>query len=139
MSEPRRYESVPIQGESVMSTSACAAESFDLLNAGAKSVWRGQGDTWTAARDRAAAEAGVSPAQAERLQKNWRSMKYPNGDVYRMLRNKYGHLCSWIEDKAGALEARRLGRTGNAVDQSAGVAGEGNVPRRRAGDQKEER
>lgn len=127
MSEPRRYESVPKRGECEMSTSACAAESFDLLNAGARSVWRGQGDTWTAARDRAAEEAGVTPAQAERLSKNWRSMKHPNGDVYRLLRNKYGHLCSWIEDKADALEARRLGRTGNAVDASAGQAGEGTV------------
>jgi hypothetical protein len=87
-----------------MSTSACAAESFQLLNAGAKHVWRGQGDTWTAARDRAAREAGVTPSQAERLQKNWRNMRFPNGDVYRLLRNKYGHLCSWIENTAEAIE-----------------------------------
>jgi hypothetical protein len=121
-----------------MSTSACAAESFDLLNAGAKSVWRGQGDTWTAARDRAAEKAGVTPAQAERLSKNWKHMKHPNGDVYRALRNTYGHLCEWVENKADTMERRRLGRTGNAVDQSAGEAGEGTMPRRRAGDQKEE-
>lgn len=113
-----------------MSTSVCAAESFQLLNAGAKHVWRGQGDTWTAARDRAASDAGVTPVQAERLQKNWRSMKHPNGDVYRLLRNKYGHLCSWIEDKADALEARRLGRTGNAVSTSAGEAGDRTMVRR---------
>ncbi|MFC3208109.1 hypothetical protein [Aquamicrobium soli] len=93
---------------SAMRTSACAAESFQLLNAGAKSVWRGQGDTWTAARDRAAEEAGVTPAQAERLQKNWRTMKFPNGDVYRLLRNKYGHLCSLIEKAGDAVEAKRL-------------------------------
>ncbi|MGN6143516.1 MAG: hypothetical protein ACTHOP_08000 [Mesorhizobium sp.] len=89
---------------SEMSASVCAAESFQLLNAGAKHVWRGQGDTWTAARDRAANEAGVTPSQAERLQKNWRTMKFPNGDVYRLLRNKYGHLCSWIENTAEAVE-----------------------------------
>jgi hypothetical protein len=91
-----------------MSTSVCAAESFQLLNAGAKALWRGQGDTWTAARDRAAKEAGVTPAQAERLQKNWRTMKFPNGDVYRLLRNKYGHLCSWIEASADRMEAERI-------------------------------
>lgn len=110
-----------------MSTSVAAAEAFELLNAGAKSVWRGQGDTWTAARDRAAQEAGLTPSQAERLQKNWKTMKYPNGDVYRMLRNQYGHLCSWIEDKADALEARRLGTKANnhAVTQGSRATGEG--------------
>lgn len=91
-------------GVDPMSTSACAEESFRLLNAGAKLHWRGQGDTWTAARDRAAKEAGITPSQAERLQKNWRTMKFPNGDVYRLLRNKYAYLCSWIENVAEAME-----------------------------------
>lgn len=94
------------------SISPAAEEAFQLLNAGAKSVWRGQGDTWTAARDRAAEDAGVKPVQAERLQKNWKSMKFPNADVYRLLRNKYGHLlpntydrlCAYIENKAEAIE-----------------------------------
>lgn len=108
MSEPRRYESVPIQGDGKpMSTSACAAESFNLLNAGARKHWRGQGDTWTAARDRAAAEAGITPSQAERLQKNWRTMKFPNGDVYRLLLKKYGHLCTRIENAADAMDRER--------------------------------
>lgn len=111
---------------SEMSTSACAAESFALLNAGAKAVWRGQGDTWTAARDRAAKQAGITASQAERLQKNWRTMKFPNGDVYRSLRNTYGHLCSWIENKADAMEraADRIEEL-NAVDRSHSPAGEG--------------
>lgn len=128
MSEPSRYGSVPKRGES-MSTSVCAEESFHLLNAGAKAVWRGQGDTWTAARDRAAEEAGVTPSQAERLQKNWKTMKFPNGDVYRLLRNKYGHLCAWIEKDAERLErvAREI-EEANATDKgrppvAAGVEG----------------
>lgn len=105
---------------SSMSTSVCAEESFQLLNAGAKQHWRGQGDTWTAARDRAAEEAGVTPVQAERLQKNWKSMKIPNGDVYRLLRNKYGHLCRWIENKAEGMEqeAQEIEET-DAIDQGA--------------------
>lgn len=112
-------ETVRIRTESrmnAMSTSICAAESFDLLNAGARSVWRGQGDTWTAARDRAAKEAGVTPSQAERLQKNWRTMKFPNGDVYRALLIKYGHLlptydrlCSYIENKADVIDREAQG------------------------------
>lgn len=127
MSEPRRCESVLKRGDVEMSTSIAAGEAFQLLNAGAKMHWRGYGDTKTAARDRAAEEAGVTPAQAERLWKNWQTMKYPNGDVYRLLRNQYGHLCAWIEDKADAMESRRLGRTGNAVVQGAEEAREGNL------------
>lgn len=106
MSEPRRYEPVPKQGET-MSTSVAAKEAFDCLNAGTKREFRGWGDTKTAARDRAAKLAGVSPSQAERLWKNWKTMKYPNGDVYRLLRNKYGHLCAWIENAAEQMDRER--------------------------------
>lgn len=106
MSEPRQYGSRPIKGET-MSNSVAAREAFDLLNAATRNEYRGWGDTQTAARDRAARKAGVTPAQAERLWKNWRSMKFPNGDVYRSLRNTYGHLCSWIETAADAIEAKR--------------------------------
>lgn len=104
--------------------SPAAKEAFDLLNAGMKAHFRGYGDTPTAARDRAAEEAGVTPAQAERLWKNWRTMIYPNGDVYRCLRNKYGHLCAWVEEAADALEARRLRRAENAVVESRQATGE---------------
>jgi hypothetical protein len=91
-----------------MSSSIAAREAFDLLNAATVKEYRGWGDTRTAARDRAADQAGVTPAQAERLWKNWQTMKFPNGDVYRLLRNKYGHLCSWIEKAGDAVEAKRL-------------------------------
>lgn len=90
---------------SATSISPAAEEAFKYLNAGARKHWRGQGDTWTAARDRAAREAGVTPAQAERLQKNWKSMKFPNGDVYRLLRNKYEALCERVEIAAGRMES----------------------------------
>lgn len=103
MSEPRRYESALKRGEN-MSTSAAATEAFSLLNAATKQEFRGWGDTKTAARDRAARKAGVSRAQAERLWKNWQSMKTVNGDVYRSLRNSYSHLCEWIETSADRLE-----------------------------------
>lgn len=106
MSEPRRYESVPTRGE-VMTTSVAAWEAYQLLKAGAKTEFKFDGDTKTAARDRAAKNAGVTPAQAERLWKNWKTMKFPNGDVYRLLRNKYGHLCSWIEADADRKDAER--------------------------------
>lgn len=134
MSVPRQCESAPKQGVSVMCTSTAAREAFDLLNAGTKQEYRGWGDTLTAARDRAAKNAGVTPAQAERIWKHWRSMRNPNGDVYRGLRNTYGHLCSWIETAADNMERRRLERARNAAFESTAEAGEGNHPRRRAGD-----
>jgi hypothetical protein len=122
MSEPRRSKSVPKRGE-LMSTSIAAREAFELLNAGTKEEFRGWGDTRTAARDRAANKAGLTPAQGERLWKNWQTMKFPNGDVYRLLRNKYGHLCAWIENAADRIdrEAREI-EDGNAVHQSAAPA-----------------
>lgn len=125
MSEPRRCESVPKRGE-VMSTSIAAKEAFELLNAATQKEWRGWGDTRTAARDRAAKKAGLTPAQAERLWKNWQTLKFPNGDVYRLLRNKYGHLCSWIENAADAMEReRREIEETNAVDQGPVPSGAG--------------
>lgn len=128
MSEPRRCESAPKRGVSVMSTSIAAKEAFECLNAGMRREFRGWGDTRTAARDRAANEAGVSHAQAERLWKNWQTMKSVDGDVYRCLRNKYGHLCSLIEGAADALEARRQKIEGrNAVDQGPAPTGAGGM------------
>jgi hypothetical protein len=46
----------------------------------------------------------VTRAQAERLWKNWQTMKTVNGDVYRALRNSYSHLCEWAETHADRLE-----------------------------------
>lgn len=107
MSEPRRCESAPKRGDSVMSSSIAAREAFDLLNAGTMREYRGWGDTRTGARDRAAREAGISRAQAERLWKNWQKMKSVDGDVYRCLRNTYGHLCSMLENAAERMERER--------------------------------
>ena len=84
MSEPKQSRSVPKRGELMgTSISPAAEEAFKFLNDGTRIEWRAYGDTKTAARDRAARKAGLTPAQAERLWKNWRTMKFPNGDVYR--------------------------------------------------------
>jgi hypothetical protein len=107
MSDRKRVTSDPKQGESAMSNSIAAEEAFEFLNAGTRQFYRGQGDTPTAARDRAARAAGITTAQAERVWKRWRDMKAPNGDVYRLLRNAYGHLCTSIENKADAIAAER--------------------------------
>lgn len=105
MSEPRRCESAPKQGETM---SIAAQEAFEYLNAGTRKEYRGWGDTRTAARDRAAKLAGVTPAQAERLWKNWKTMKTVNGDVYRALRNRYEAFCDRHENTAYGYRAERL-------------------------------
>lgn len=128
MSERLRGESAPglcKRGKS-MSMSIAAREAFDALNAGTRKEYRGWGDTRTAARDRAAGKAGITPAQAERLWKHWRTMKSVNGDVYRCLWRTYGHLCERIENAASEMErrAQQIEET-HALLASTSPAGEG--------------
>ena len=103
MSDLRRGKS-DLKRDEKMSTSVAAQEAFQYLNALQKTEYRGWGDTATAARDRAAKKAGVSPAQAERVWKRWQSMKTVNGDVYRALRNRYEAICQRIENAADAID-----------------------------------
>lgn len=130
MSEPRRYESAPKRGDQrskAMSTSIAAREAFLCLNAGTKAKFRGWGDTKTAARDRAARDAEVTPAQAERLWKNWKTMKSVNGDVYRLLKNKYWSLVEANNEAAAAYRAERLELKAerNAADHKRALASVG--------------
>lgn len=117
MGDTRRVKNDPQRGkDDIMSTAV--SEAFELLNAGTRKHYRGAGDTPTAARNRAAREAGITPAQAERVWKRWRSMASVDGDVYRALRNRYGHLCAWIENAADAMERETRGiEEANAVDK----------------------
>lgn len=105
MGDKRRGGNAPSWG-SHMSTAA--AEAFSFLNAAVRHHYRGSGDTASAARDRAAHEAGITPAQAERLWKRWRQMASVDGDVYRALRNKYEALIQRNEDAADAHRAERM-------------------------------
>lgn len=126
MGDTRRVRNDPKQGNSDMSSSIAATEAFEYLNAGVRKHYRGAGDTPTAARERAAREAGISQAQAERVWKRWRNMASVDGDVYRALRNTYEHLCSRIENAADAIEAKRIEIEGthaaNKRPASAGAA-----------------
>ncbi|WP_245460458.1 MULTISPECIES: hypothetical protein [unclassified Mesorhizobium] len=103
MSDTKRVSSDPKQGR-VDTMSIAVGEAFEYLNAGTRKHYRGAGDTASAARDRAAREAGISPAQAERLWKRWRTMASVDGDVYRALRNQYERLCERVENAAEAME-----------------------------------
>ncbi len=137
MSEPKRSESRPKQGKS-MSASIAAKEAFECLNAGMRKEFRGWGDTRSAARDRAAREAGVTPAQGVRLWKNWQTMASVDGDVYRLLRIKYGHLCARINNAADAMERElREIEELNGIDQSHQAAG-GDMARASQGAAKQE-
>src|SRR5687767_1259804 len=107
MCDKRRVKNDPRQGKGVM-TSIAAAEAFRFLNAGQKQHYRGWGDTPTAARDRAAREAGITPAQAERVWKRWKTMASVDGDVYRALRNRYEALAERIEGAADAANVELL-------------------------------
>jgi hypothetical protein len=118
MSDPKQGKS-DLKRDEKMSTSAAAHEAFQYLNALQKTEYRGWGDTATAARDRAARKAGVSPAQAERVWKRWQSMKTVNGDVYRALRNRYEAMCQRIENAA------------DAIDRAAGEIEDANAVRKR--------
>src|ERR1044072_7290614 len=123
MSDMRRVKGDPKRGN-VMSTAV--SEAFDYLNAGTKKHDRGPGATASAAREGASREAGISPAQAERLWKRWRTMASVDGDVYRALRNRYEYLCSRIEGAAEAMELeRREIEERNAIYQGHSPMGEG--------------
>ncbi|MBZ9894218.1 hypothetical protein LB545_07655 [Mesorhizobium sp. BR1-1-6] len=124
MGDTKRVRSDLKRGISVMSTAA--SEAFCFLNKLTQREYRGWGDTATAARERAARNAGITPAQAERVWKRWQRMASIDGDVYRALRNKYEALCEANEQAADAYRAERLQlRNGNAVDQKHGGEGVG--------------
>lgn len=118
MGDTRRGENAPKRGEHAMSTAV--TEAFGYLQALQRREYRGWGDTATAARDRAARQAGITTAQAERLWKRWQRMASVDGDVYRALRNRYEALCAGIEASADRMRDERLQITGqaNAVSES---------------------
>lgn len=120
MSDTRRVKSDPKRGKRM---STAAQEAFSYLNELQKVEYRGWGDTATAARDRVARKAGITPAQAERVWKRWQSMKTVNGDVYRALRNAYEAACIKIENAAAAMEreAQEI-EASHAVDKGAAPA-----------------
>lgn len=78
---------------------------------------KGRGDREKAARGRLADATGIPESYLFRLAHKGREMRDVAGEVYRL-------LCEAVERKADALEARRVGRNGNAADTRAGEAGE---------------
>lgn len=126
MSDKHQVTSDPKRG---VRMSTATNEAFEYLNALQQKEYRGWGDTASAARDRAAKKAGITPAQAERVWKRWQSMKTVNGDVYRALRNAYEATCIKIENAADRIEARR-----NSIEETHAALERTQTPRQRNGD-----
>lgn len=126
--------------ESNMSTEALnqARTFLDVLH---DAEFRGRKDTDGAARYRLASRLGVKENYLFRLQYRAAEMKDVAGEVLLRLSRAYDELCQANELAAAAdRDARLKLRTGHAVDTEPDLAGVGtNTPRRRAGDQKEER
>lgn len=122
MSDKRCVETDTKRGGGVMSTAV--QESVVFLNALAKAHHRGRGDTWGAARDRAAKSAGVEPSYAKRIWDRWQTMNDVSGEAYRRLRTAYERACEANEEAADRNDAERLAmRKSHAVDQKSASAG----------------
>lgn len=86
---------------------------------------RGRHDTWTAARDRAAKEAGVASTIAKRIWQRFQGMDDVSGKALLKLMLAYEEACQRNEEAVAAYRAERLKlRAGrNAVDQKPASAG----------------
>jgi len=84
---------------------------------------QGRGDKEKRVRGQLSEESGIPESYLFRLQHKRRDMRDVAGEAYRL-------LCETVERYGDALEARRLGRDGNAVDERAGEAGQGTEPGR---------
>lgn len=79
---------------------------------------RGRHDTWTAARDRAAKDAGVTASIAKRIWQRWQEMNDVGGDALLRLMLAYEDACQRNEEAVAAYRAERLKLKAerNAVD-----------------------
>lgn len=69
---------------------------------------RGPTDTWTAARDRVAAKAGIEPSMAKRIWQRWRTMTDVSGDTLLKLMLAYNDMCQRNDAAADDYKAERL-------------------------------
>lgn len=100
-----------------MSQTLALREAIEWHDALMDLEFKGRKDKESAARFRLSKKIGVPESYLFRLAHKRREMRDVAGEVYR-------RLCIAIETKADALAARRVGRTGNAVDQRADEARE---------------
>lgn len=114
MSDARRVEIDTRGGELVMralvdTEGKTVPERAEFwLQALARAAHRGRHDTWTAARDRAAEEAGLPRTIAQRIWQRWHSMQDVGGEALLKLMLAYENLCERNEAAADRNEADRL-------------------------------
>lgn len=79
---------------------------------------RGRHDTWTAARERAAKEAGIAVSIAKRIWQRFEAMNDVGGEAMLNLMLAYERACQNNEDAIAAYRAERLNLKAerNAVD-----------------------
>lgn len=93
---------------------------------------RGRHDTWSAARDRAAREAGVAASIAKRIWQRWQEMNDVGGDALLRLMLAYEAACQRNEEAVEAYQAERLKLKAerHALDRRPADAGLGETPAR---------
>lgn len=96
------------KGRRVSIMSTAVQQSAEYLVALARLYHRGHGDTWSAARDRAAKAAGVEPSYAKRIWDRWRTMRDVSGEAYIKLRRAYEERCERNDAAARAYRAERM-------------------------------
>ena len=69
---------------------------------------RGRHDTWSAARDRAASDAGLAPSMAKRIWQRFEYLTDVGGDALLKLMLAYEDACQRNEDAIAAYRAERL-------------------------------
>lgn len=110
MSDNRRVARDTKRAEDAMSTAV--EKSAHLLNELTRHHHRGRGDTWTAARDRAARMAGIERSYAKRIWDRWQTMKDVSGEALVRLEAAYETICQRNEDAADRHAAERAALRG---------------------------
>lgn len=106
MSDSRRVVRDIKRGTKTMTTAVSRAGFY--LNELTKQQHRGRGDTWTAARDRAAKLAGIERSYAKRIWDRIETMKDVSGEALWRLHDAYEASCKNHEDKAAEYRAERM-------------------------------
>lgn len=111
MSDNRRVVRDTKRGRIAMNTAV--EKSAHFLNELARHHHRGRGDTWTAARDRAAREAGIERSYAKRIWDRWQTMRDVSGEAFMRLEAAYEAICKSNEDAADRYAAERAALRGS--------------------------
>jgi len=105
MSDNRRVADDNKRGTENMTTAVHRAGFY--LNELTKQQHRGRGDTWTAARDRAAKKAGIPQSYAKRIWDRIDTMTDVSGEALYRLYNAYQASCEHHETMAAEYRAER--------------------------------